>query len=216
MKMPEPYRKADQCLKNLTLLILQRSNKVKRNLNSLNFDELNVMKMIDVLYEQIERDCRQAFMTLYEGRYDELLAWLKGEEPDEDKLDELVEMYFAGLFDEPHPVTNYAFDPETKRKRDRAKEAILSVPTKAQKQITMDKHIRFQLQQIGWYVDFVSQDAEIQVYKDAGIKKVQRHEMMDDRTCTTCSQLDGKVYDINKIPPLEHLRCRRWFSPYNK
>ncbi len=141
---------------------------------------------------------------------------MKGKDPDEDTVDELVEMYLLWLWDEPHPVTHYAFGTETMRKRDRAKEAILSVPTKAQKQLELEKALRYMIQQAAWYVDFTSQDAEIQALKDAGVKKVQRHEMKDDRVCPLCRKLDGKIYRIEKIPPLEHLRCRRWFTPVDE
>lgn len=194
-------------------MVLKRKNETKRKLTVLGFDELNVFKETDRLYSGIERDCKAVFWNLYCERYAELWLYLKGKEPGEDELDELVEMYLAGLFEEPNENTHYAFSPELVRKRDRAKEAVLSVPTKVQKQLEMDKAVRIALQQIGWYTDFVSQGAELQAYKDAGVKKVQRHEMNDGRVCADCRKADGKVYDIDKIPPLPHLRCRRWFTP---
>ena len=190
----------------------KRLDKAKRKLNLLDFDELNVLQETETLYAGIEEDCKTAFRALYIARYEELWMYLKDKKPDEDMLDDLVDMYLAGLFDEPHPVTHYAFDTETIRKRDKAKEAIISVPTKLQKQIELDKSVRYMVQQYGWYTDFVSQDAEIQAYKDAGVKKLKRHEMNDDRVCATCRAANGKIYEINKIPPLDHLRCRRWFT----
>ena len=41
-------------------------------------------------------------------------------------------------------------------------------------------------------------------------------EQDDERTCALCRNLHGKVYEIGKIPPLEHLRCRRTFRPYER
>ena len=174
------------------------------------------MQETDRLYEDIEADCRKAFRELYAERYTELWLYLKKQEPDGDRLDGLADMYLAGLFDEPDERTHYAFHPETVRKRDRAKEAIVSVPTKIQKQIELDRSAKYMMFQTGWYTDFVSQDAELQAYKDAGVKKLQRHEMDDDRTCGTCRAADGRIYDIDKIPLLDHLRCRRWFTKVEK
>ena len=171
------------------------------------------MQEIDVLYEEIGGDCKYAFRNLYADRYSEVFECVDGDEPDEDEVDELVEMYLAGLWDDPNENTHYAFGTELIRKRDRAKEAILSVPTWTQKQLELAKAIRYLIQQSAWYLDFTSQDAEIQAFKDTGVKKVKRHEMKDDKVCAVCRKADGEVYDIENIPELPHLRCRRWFTP---
>lgn len=173
------------------------------------------MQEMDTLYGEIDRICIARFWNLYCDRYIELWMYLKGEQPDEDTLDELVEMYLAGLWDEPSKVTHYAFEPELVRKRDRAKEAILSVPTKAQKQIELDKQTRYVLQQIGFYTDIVSQDAELQAMKDAGVKRVRWNIYGDDRVCSDCHELNGKIFDIDKIPDRPHPRCRCYLTPVN-
>ena len=208
MQMPAPYRLADQAAKQLNKAALLAAEKIKENLRLLGFDDLNVMQDIDSLYEELGKNNRKKFKELWRARCREVLRWM-----DEDEIDELLEMHLAGLLDEPNSVTHYAYTTEVLRKRDRAKEAALSVPTKAQKQIEIDKHLRYWLQMTGWYLDFVSQDAEISAFEAAGIKKVQRHERDDEKTCSVCREADGQVYEVTKIPPLPHLRCRRWFTP---
>ena len=198
----------------LSKRLLSEAEKTKRKLTVLGFDELNVLNQVDALYADFEKECSGAFWEVYRMRYEEICVWLKGKLPDEDLLDELVDMYLADLQDEPNPNTHYSFKSELIRKRDRAKEAIIAVPTKVQKQIELDKAVRYVIQQSAWYIDFASQDAEIQAYKDAGVEKVKRNEMNDDRTCGACERANGAVYAIDKIPPLPHLRCRRWFEPY--
>lgn len=150
------------------------------------------------------------------ARYMEMMEFLAdGKQPEiqeEDTLDFLAEAHVFGLLDDVNETTHYSYTSELLRKRERAKEAIASVPTKAQKQLEIDKAIRMFLQSTGWYVDMVSQDAEIQALKDSGVKKVRRHEQMDSRTCKPCRQANGTVYDINHIPPLTHINCRRWFT----
>ena len=170
------------------------------------FDELNVMKEIDNLYSTLDANNRKHFKTLFCDRYREVYG-------EDDSVDELAEMFLAGLLSEPNENTHYTYDTEVLRKRDRAKEAVDAVPTKAQKQLEIDKAVRQWSQMTAWYADFTSQGAEINAFKNAGVKKVKRHEMDDEKTCSECKKLDGEVYDINRIPPLTHLRCRRWFSP---
>ena len=163
------------------------------------------------MYADIDRTFRKRCKELYYLRYWEIRHWLGTD--DEDEIDELFEMYLAGLLDNPNENTHYTYSTEILRKRDRAKEAILSIPTKARKQIELDKQIRFLMQMCDWYLDFVSQDAEIQAFIDEGVKEVERHEMNDGKTCRTCQDADGDIYPIDDIPPLPHLRCRRWFTP---
>lgn len=197
-----PYQLADRAQTQLNKYALRRKEEVKQRLVTLKFDELNVMQMIDALYESLDRENRKKWRELWAAKYGE----------DEDEIDELLDMHLAGLLDEPNETTHYTYATEVLRKRDRAKEAMLSVPTKAQKQLELDKQVRIWLQMTGWYTDFVYQDAEITALKDAGVKRVKRHELMDGKTCAVCKKADGEVYDIDKVPQLPHLRCRRWFT----
>lgn len=179
----------------------------------LGFDELNVLKEIDGLYRYFLSDSKRRYTDLYIARFNQVWESVKGKEPDEDTVDELAALYITGLLKEPNETTHYAFNSETLRKRDKAKEAINSVPTKTLKQIQLAKAMKIWIAQAAFYMDFVSQDAEIEAFKKAGVKKVKRHERKDEKVCEICKRLDGKVYDINKIPELEHLHCRRWFTP---
>lgn len=172
------------------------------------------MRQTDALYSNLLKDSKKELKALFIARYIEVWLELKKKAPREDMLDELAEMYLAGLLKEPNDVTHYVFETELIRKRDRAKEAILSVPTRTQKQLELDKAARIFAQMLGWYTDFASQDAEIQAMEDAGVKKVVRHELMDSRVCSVCRKANGEIYEIEKIPPLPHLRCRRYFTPY--
>lgn len=148
-------------------------------------------------------------------RYLEVLGPLmaNNKTPVEDEIEALAEMYVAGLLTEPNEVTHYAYDAEVLRKRDRLAEAINAVDGKSSKKTEMDKGLRYWSAMTGYYADFVSQGAELESLKSAGVEQVQRHEMDDAKTCRPCREADGKIYDIDKIPPLPHLHCRRWFTP---
>lgn len=183
-------------------MAVRRTSKVKKRLTIDGFDELNVVQSVDLLYKQLDADNRREFLRLFLARFKEV----------SDTVYEMAELWIANLLSEPNEATNYVYAAEVLRKRDRAKEAIMSAPTKVQKQLMLDKAIRMFEQMTAWYADFVSQGAEIEALKANGVKKVQRHEMDDDKVCAVCRKADGEIYDIDKIPPLPHLRCRRWFT----
>lgn len=215
-KIPEPYRLADETIALLNHQAARKTSEVKKSLSQLGFDELNVIKQVDSLYSWLDKNNRKKFKRLFIDRYFEMMFWL-AEKPieldEDDEVDDLVEMHLAGLLEKPNKTVHYIYETEVLRKRDRAKEAINSVPTKVQKQLELEKALRYWAQMTAWFADFVSQDAEVQAYKDSKIERVQRHEQKDDKVCDECRKADGEIYEVGKIPDLPHPRCRRWFTP---
>jgi len=45
-------------------------------------------------------------------------------------------------------------------------------------------------------------------YKEVGVTQVEWLTAHDERTCSVCGPLDGKVFDINKVPEMPHPACR--------
>ena len=164
------------------------------------------------LYAALYRDVKKAYRMLLRERYREMTLYLTGKEPSEDTLDELVDLCLAGMLEEPNEVSHYSFDAEVERKRDRATEDTESEPTRVQKQLAMEKHLRYWLQMAAWYTDMVSQEAEYQALKDFGAVKVKWNIFGDDKVCKTCFDLDGKVFPIDRVPPRPHLRCRCYLT----
>ncbi|MBR0161947.1 MAG: hypothetical protein IJQ02_11790 [Oscillospiraceae bacterium] len=210
---PEPYRLADETMRGLNRRALRRVEAVEAKIRSGKFDELNLMTELDVLYETLDRDNRRALKKLYRERYEEIWIYLKGKPPEEDELDEMVELALTSLLGEVNPLTGYRYETEAIRKRDRAKEAILSSPTKAQKQIQMEKALRYWSAQTGFYVDIIADEAATRAMKDAGVQKVRWMIYGDDRVCGQCEALNGTVWEIEKLPEKPHLRCRCWLKP---
>ena len=216
MKLPSPYRLADNAIAQLNKSALRLADQTKQRLTVLGFDELNVLQSVDAMYARLDRNNRRKFRELFIARYTEVMAYLLGREltaDEEDAIDDLAEIYLSGLLDEPNETTKYTYSAEVLRKRDRAKEAILSVPTKTQKQIQLDKHIRYYQQMTKWYCDDVSDKAAIKALKDAGVKFVVWHTSEDERVCSKCKNKDGKVYPISKLPQKPHLNCRCYVTP---
>ena len=214
--MSEPYRLADKTISALNKTILRRFMIVRKLLAGSSFDELNVLNGMDALYEGLRKDNREALFELWMLRYLEVFADVKGKyakKPDEDELDDLIEMHLAGLLDEPHPVTRYTYAAEVPRKRDRAKESVAAQSPMTERRYELDKAMRQWAQMTRWYAEFTSQDAEVQAYIDCGVERVKRHEEDDMKTCADCRAADGTIYDVRHIPPPPHPACRRWFTP---
>ena len=195
-------------------LTVRRLEQTRRKLLIKGFDELNVLNEIDALYAALDEDNRKAYRELFVARYIEMYVFVTGKKaPDEDEIDDLVDMYLAGLLDEPNAVTHYTYDTEVYRKRDRAKEAINAVPTKAQNQLEMEKAIRFWTQQTGFYVDLVSDEAATKAMIDGGVKHVKWNDQDDKKVCSACHDMNGVIYPIKKVPDKPHPRCRCYLTP---
>ena len=217
-KATDAYEIADTAIRQLNRRTVQMFAYYRNQIQIADFDELNVITDCNALYAELDRSARKKYRELFALRYMEVFEWLIALDatsaviPAEDTVDEIAELAIAGLLSEPNPTTHYAWDAEILRKRDKAAEAVNSVSGKGNKQDELARHQRYIAAQMGYYADFASQDAEIQAMKDAGIKRVQRHERDDDKVCRVCRVLDGKIYDIDKVPPPEHPHCRRWFT----
>ena len=53
------------------------------------------------------------------------------------------------------------------------------------------------------------------IAKEAGVKKVYRHEVLDDKICLECQAIAGQPFDIDEAPDgAIHSFCRGWNSIY--
>lgn len=63
-----------------------------------------------------------------------------------------------------------------------------------------------------------SNRAAIQAYRDAGIKKYKYHAILDNKACTKCHDLNGRIFLVaeakrgENLPPL-HPNCRCYTTP---
>lgn len=188
----------------------------KLNLLRNKFDELNVFQECSQLYaDWIERS-KLAFRVLYSQRYAEVWGIYRPKEEPEDLVDELVELYFIGLLEEPNELTHYIYELEAKRKEERCVEAVNAVSGSVGKQAELDKALRFFAQQTQWYVDQVSDGATWQALKDMGYKYVKWVTMEDNKVCSQCDSLDGKIFRIDSVPSKQHLNCRCIVVPVSR
>lgn len=181
----------------------KRFIKAFRGLKSiLKFDEINaIKKKVDDCYEECYKETRARYRDIARHYY----KTAKG--TDEEIIDYLWIDKFLRSYD---PITKYVFVNETDRKRARTFEAIVSTKSTAD----IDTSVRLWAGQVKQWADNVTDQATVQAYKDQGIKKVKWNTEKDDRRCSTCYEREGKVYDIDHIPPKPHIGCRCWLTPY--
>ena len=177
------------------------------------FDELNVTgirKHIKKLYKKtrsiIEEEFTSIFLLLCQEVADEARAL--GYDGD---IQDLDEGWIEEFFEEYSPVTKYVFSNEIDRKESYLFEALVAdMATKHQSYQKAEKYLINQVKQGG--IEFDDAVAKT-VYKAVGVKKVRWIAEDDSKTCGVCRELDGEIFDLDKLPPKQHHNCRCTFSP---
>lgn len=165
------------------------------------FDELNVISTMKDLYAQLEGDNEEAFYELAVEVYRQTTP--HGDTPPTKK-------WLYGLLEEYDPVTLYVYLSEVDRKRDRTTEAVIAANNKAKE---FRRGESYWAQMTAHYADEVTYQAMLKAYEDAGVKKVRWVTQKDERVCEECSPRDGKVYELDKVPPKPHWGCRCYLEP---
>lgn len=107
-------------------------------------------------------------------------------------------------------VTLYRFGNETERKAYRLAEQLEVTPDRNR---AIDKAMRDWSRQVGQYAITFTDEAVVQAFKDAGVKRVQWLTEEDERTCVACSELHGMEFPINEVPAKPHYGCRCSLKP---
>lgn len=166
----------------------------------LKFDEINAISgKVDKCYSECYKETRARYRDIARHYY-------KTAGGDEDVIDWLWIDRFLKSYD---PVTKYVFKNETDRKRARTFEAIVAEGSTK----SVDTSLRLWAGQVKQWADNVTDKATIDGFKSVGITKVKWNTEKDDRRCHTCYEREGKVYDIDKVPPKPHIGCRCWLTP---
>jgi SPP1 gp7 family putative phage head morphogenesis protein len=183
-------------------------------LGSMGFDELNVVNTRKVTQEMFDRllaENEAMYLASAKKAYKDAaksakVAGYSGEE--ETEIDATwLETFLVGY----NLVTGYLYGREADRKRLRLNEQILTAREYDSRQMFIDSLRRtanLWWTQTAQYGISVVDDAALTAYKDNGVEKVQWIAADDEKTCKVCGSRDGKIYDINKVPPKPHYGCR--------
>lgn len=203
--MYEPYALSDKATSLLNTRTAVRFTRAKRKL--LQADELNVIAICEELYSGLEKDNREIFIQLSQGVYKKTVPRGK-EEPDWPLL-------LAWLTDQ-DPVTGYVYAHETERKRAYMEEGWMAGRNKKAKEESLRKAMRLWAGMSAQYCDIITDKTMLKAYQDSGVQYVMWRTEEDERVCSICRPLDGKIYPIEKAPSKQHWRCRCYYLPVDR
>lgn len=201
------YKHTDKVL----LALNKQFIKLFRKINLLNIDELNVVNQVVSVYQKADKAARKAYLDVAVFAY--LFASNEAKDAGYENAAEnpIDEDWVEDMLMEADPVTLYQYMPEWDRKRQRLTEALAATRKPRQE---ANKALRFMVQQTTHYADKATAKAALQAFKDAGVKRVIWVTEKDNRVCPDCAPLDGKVFDINKVPNIpQHYHCRCQIYP---
>ena len=194
------YETTDKAIELLNRRATKRFEDAKDKAAKDGFDELSVLSVTRELYDQLEADNRQVYLELAQERYQETEP--HGEEPpDLAWLLALLAAYSA--------VSKVVYNNEVDRKRGYTAEGINSSTAKVTE---FRRGLHYWADFTGQFADEITDEVTLKAYRDAGVKKVEWHTVLDGKECETCKERDGKIYPINAVPPKTHKRCRCWLE----
>ena len=197
------YEAADRAIRDMNKRNLRAFDRLK----TLKFDELNILQSVTKVYDDSTNLAKLRYLQIATDAYIEalILAGVDRKKAEEMAEDSITEDWILDMLEEYDPVTLYQFLPEAERKKQRLVEALIASHNKNEE---VDKALRYWTLQVGQYAINSVDEATIDGFKDAGVKKVRWIAQDDKKTCKTCEERDGKVYRINKVPPKPHFNCR--------
>ena len=206
----------------LDSLLVKAKKKIRTEFNHLGvmgFDSLNVVntkKLTKEMFDRLLADNEELYRKVAKKAYSsgkrnaQDAGYAAGEETDV-AGDWLFTVLFAYNF-----VTGYLYDREAERKRLRLNEQILTAREYDSREMyrnSLNRTANLWWTQTSQYgVDVVDQ-ATIQAYRDAGVKKVKWIAELDSRTCDVCRGRNGKVYKLSEVPKKTHYNCRCRLEP---
>lgn len=194
------YALTDKAIDLLNMRAVKRFEDAKDEAAQRGFDELNVLEVTRTLYDQLRKDNQDVFLELAQERYQEA-------EPHGEELPDLA--WLLALLAAYNAVTKVIYDNDVDRKRQYASEGINSRTAKVTE---FRRGLHYWADLTEQYADIVTDETTLKAYRDAGVKRVKWHAVLDGKECETCKERDGKIYPINAVPPKTHKHCRCWME----
>lgn len=188
------YEYTDKIIAHIDKQLIEWYSRLK---SLVSFDELNVLQEVNTLYQEIDLFVRNAFLKLANRVYSDSVRKTQFRSLDEQWVDALLSAY--------DPVSKYVFSHEEDRKCARLIESLIASTTKTQE---VDVALRSMSFMCRIYAVRVTDEAVLQAFKDDEEDLVKWIAEKDEKTCSVCHSRDGKVYELESLPPKPHLNCR--------
>ena len=229
--MSDWYKYGDKLYRSIVIEVERIFRKARLTVN---FDELNVLSsrtLATRVYTQLIAINRKRYFDLVDFLWEqailEALSFLTSDSesavsssaplPEEYRLSTFeVEQMMQDFLTSYNPVTKYVYEQEVERKRARFFESIAADASVKDRRAWEEDFRRAEHlwdQQTGQNMIDLEDYVRKEAYKRAGVERVKWITQDDDRVCTECDSLDGKVFPIDKVPPKPHPRCRCYIVP---
>lgn len=197
-KSKDFYGMTDIVIRRMTRKFVALFYELKSNL--LSIDELEVMRKTRALYTDLDRILRIQLLYLAQEIYGE------GRTMSDAWLNEILRAF--------DPVTQYVYDYEVVRKEQRCEESIIAMmEIQGSFDLPVKRAMDLWCRMANQYADTVTDKAFIQKMRDAGVSRVQWLTAEDEKVCAKCTELDGKIFPLDKVPPKPHWHCRCRLKP---
>ena len=212
------YRLADKLLEQLKKLIRREFNR----LGIFGFDELNTHRVTAEtvsLFERLMRENERLYLQVAKRAYDDgIVAAIAagydglGENP-------INASWVGNLLSAYNFVSGYLYESEAERKRLRLAEQMMTAKEYQNRTLYNDsvrRSANLWWMQASHYMLEAVDNAYLQALKDSGVELVWWQTKIDGHECKVCRDRNGRVYDINKVPPKPHRGCRCNWIPVPK
>lgn len=173
------------------------------------FDELNILDSVNKTYSMVDTFVRSEFVKLYSDAYNKAAKRIKADNSRSvDGTDAVV-----SIINSVNPITHYIYANEYDRKRTRCYESLMSTVSKDVRKMLKMRAMTILSRQVREFCNYVTYQGMLNAYKDNGIKRVRWIALEDDKICEECDDLNGLVFDIDRVPIKPHINCRCWLEP---
>lgn len=195
------------------------------------FDRIGIIRTVLDLYETQRKKAKKKYLEIGLEAY--LLGLIFAGKSLSDKAtrsmakEAVTPEWIDEMLSETDFVTLYRFNSETERKAQRLIEALSllaegnaarmpGTTTEEMRNALIDQALKQWTKQLGQYAINVTDAAVVMAMDDAGVEWVQWVTERDQRVCTDCHQLDGRVFRIDDVPTKPHWNCRCRLTPAEK
>lgn len=199
------FRHADRAL----MVMLNAMSREFQNLSTeIGFDEMNVMetrKRVNAMYERMDRVIRREYRSVARKAYMDASA-----EAGTDGGAFDAEKFVAGMLRAYDPVSDFVYDREWIRKRDRLFESIIATERGNQEmRRNLKRGLDVLANQVRQYADNITAQARVTAFKRAGADVLVWITEDDEKVCKVCRPRHEQFYPIELLPDYPaHWRCR--------
>ena len=224
MKDIDIYAPAEKAIQTMNRDMIRDFGKLKLA----KFDELHLIRTVTEVYRQQAKKAEQRF---YEVGFEAYLLGLylcgiEGLKAHRMAEKAITPEWVRAQLEETNLVTLYRFDTETERKAQRLTETLAAAAevleqngsisggggkpnaTAVGPDAEIDRAVRAWSKQVGQYALGITDAAVMEAYDDAEVEKAQWVSEKDNRVCTECHRLDGRIFLLSEVPVKPHWGCR--------